>query len=121
MKPVSFLAIDGVEKAKAFYVETLGLSLVEESPYALVFEHHGHFTRIQIVETLDPAPFTVHGWMVGNIEEKVRSLVSKGITFVIYEGLPQDQFGIWNSPSGAKIAWFTDPSGNILSLTQAPI
>ncbi len=70
-------------------------------------------------EQLDrPAPYTVLGWQVPDIERTVRELTAVGVAFRRYEGLSQDDLGVWASPAGAKVAWFADPDGNTLSLTQ---
>jgi hypothetical protein len=74
--------------------------------------------RVSIVKTLQPAGYTVLGWIVPDIVKTVRDLVKRGVTFQRYEGMPQDDLGIWSSPSGARVAWFTDPESNTLSLTQ---
>ena len=74
--------------------------------------------RVNIVEELHPAPNTVLGWAVTDISETARALTARGVVFLRYEGMRQNDQGIWRSPSGAQIAWFMDPDGNVLSLTQ---
>ena len=74
--------------------------------------------RVAIVKTLQPAGYTVLGWIVPDIAKAVRDLVKNGVIFQRYEGMPQDDLGIWSSPSGARVAWFSDPEGNTLSLTE---
>jgi len=118
MKPISFIATTKPEKAKDFYGSALGLKLIEESPYALVFLDGEHMLRVQVVPELKPAGFTVHGWQVEDIEAEIERLSSKGVQFEVFEQLPQDNLGVWTTPDGSKIAWFKDPSGNTLSLTQ---
>ena len=115
---IAFAATTDPKKAKRFYEEMLGLSLVEESPFALVFDAHGTMLRVQIVKQLDPPNHTVVGWQVADIRDVITHLVSKGVRFERFDGLQQDDLGIWRSPAGAQIAWFKDPDGNILSLTQ---
>jgi len=105
-------------RAKKFYKDTLGLTLLSEDDYSLEFNANGTLLRVTIVEKLDPHPFTVLGWDVDNIVFLIESLVSKGIVFERYYFLEQDKLGIWTSPSGAKVAWFKDTDGNLLSLTQ---
>lgn len=117
-RPVSFLATDRPDAAKTFYRDVMGLTLTDASPYALVFDDGGQMLRVQIVETLTPAPFTAHGWQVADIDATVAQLRGKGVTFEAFAHLPQDARGIWTTPDGSQIAWFKDPSGNILSLTQ---
>jgi hypothetical protein len=74
--------------------------------------------RVAIVKSLQPAGYTVLGWIVPDIAKAVRDLVKRGVTFRRYEGMPQDDLGIWSSPGGARVAWFNDPEGNTLSLTE---
>ena len=77
--------------------------------------------RIQIVKDLEPASYTAHGWQVDDIDDEIETLAKKGVEFLIFDGLDQNDVGIWTTPDGAKIAWFKDPSGNTLSLTQFPL
>lgn len=116
---LTFVATTNPERAKKFYRDTLNLPLVsEELPFALVFDLNGTILRVQIVEKFAPAPFTVLGWRVSDIYSGVKALQKSGVTFQHFPGMEQDELGIWNSPSGAKIAWFKDPDGNTLSLSQ---
>ena len=115
---VAFVSTVDAARAKAFYRDVLGLTLVEETPFALVFDGGGTTLRITPVTQLHPAPYTVLGWTVDDVTGVVTELESRGVTFSRYEGLVQDDQGIWTSPSGARIAWFTDPDGNTLSITQ---
>lgn len=117
-KLMAFVATRDPSKAKAFYRDLLGLELISEDPFALVFSVGGTMLRVTTVEKLNPAPQTVLGWDVPDIMNAVQSLHEKGINFERYPGVAQDALGIWNSPSGAKVAWFKDPDGNTLSLTQ---
>jgi len=115
---VAFVATTDRKRAKAFYVKTLGLRLVSEDGFALAFDAGGTMLRVAIVKSLQPAGYTVLGWIVPDIAKAVRDLVKRGVTFRRYEGMPQDDLGIWSSPSGARVAWFNDPEGNTLSLTE---
>jgi predicted enzyme related to lactoylglutathione lyase len=115
---VAFVATTDPSRAKAFYAKTLGLRLVSEDGFALAFDAGGTMLRVAIVTTLQPAGYTVLGWIVSDIAKTVRNLVKRGVIFQRYEGMPQDDLGIWSSPSGARVAWFTDPEGNTLSLTE---
>ena len=116
---IAFVATAQAEAARQFYESVLGLSLVDDSPFALVFDSNGTTLRVQKVEQVTPAPYTALGWQVTDIEASVRSLRAKGAVFQRYEGLSQDALGIWKSPSGARVAWFRDPDGNTLSLTES--
>jgi len=115
---IAFLATTQPEQARMFYSEVLGLRLMEDTPYALVFDANGTMLRIQKVQQLTPAGHTVLGWQVDAIAEAVSILVKRGVRFERYPDLPQDEQGIWTTPAGNKIAWFADPDGNILSLTE---
>lgn len=119
-KVVTFVATTNPQKAKKFYEEKLGLRFVSDDGFALVFDINGIMLRIAKVKDFTPAPFTVLGWEVTAIEKSVSDLNTKGVTFERFPGLPQDDLGIWNAPGGAKVAWFKDPDGNILSLSQHP-
>ena len=117
---ISFIATRDAAASRAFYEGTLGLHLVSDEPFALVFDLNGHMLRIAKTNDLATAKHTVLGWHVGDIATKVSELVARGVTFERFERLPQDALGIWSSPSGAKVAWFKDPDGNNLSLTEFP-
>jgi predicted enzyme related to lactoylglutathione lyase len=116
---VAFVATTDPTRAKPFYAKTLGLRLVSEDGFALTFDAGGTMLRVAIVQTLQPAGYTVLGWIVPDIAKAVRGLMKRGVVFQRYEGMmQQDDLGIWSSPSGARVAWFTDPDGNTLSLTE---
>jgi catechol 2,3-dioxygenase-like lactoylglutathione lyase family enzyme len=115
---IAFVATTTPSLAKAFYARTLGLRLVSEDGFALVFDAGGTMLRVATVQKIQPAPYTVLGWMVPDIRRAARDLGRRGVTFQRYEGLGQDDQGIWLAPSGAKVAWFHDPDGNTLSLTE---
>jgi catechol 2,3-dioxygenase-like lactoylglutathione lyase family enzyme len=117
-KPIAFIATDGPEQAAAFYRDVIGLDLVEDTPFALVFDDGGSMLRIQKIAQIEPATHTVHGWQVTDILAEMARLASHGVEFSRYEGLGQDEHGVWTSPDGHKICWFRDPCGNNLSLTQ---
>jgi hypothetical protein len=91
---------------------------VSEDPFALVFDAHGTMLRVTNVAEVAAAQYTVLGWEVPNILAATKDLSAAGVKFERYPGLPQDELGIWTAPSGAKVAWFKDPDGNTLSLTQ---
>jgi catechol 2,3-dioxygenase-like lactoylglutathione lyase family enzyme len=115
---VAFVATTDPKRAKTFYAKTLGLRLVSEDGFALAFDAGGTMLRVAIVKTLQPAGYTVLGWIVPDIAKAVRDLAKRGVVFQRYEWMPQDDLGIWSSPSGARVAWFTDPDNNTLSLTE---
>ena len=115
---IAFVATTDPQRAKAFYAGTLGLRLTGEDPFALVFDAAGTMLRVATVPALKPPGHTVLGWNVRDIDRVVRDLAEKGVAFRRYDGMSQDAQGIWTSPSGARIAWFLDPDGNTLSLTE---
>ena len=115
---IAFVATADAERARAFYAGTLGLELDSESPFACVFRAAGTMLRVTVVERVVPAPYTVLGWAVADIAARVHELSARGVVFERYEGVEQDELGVWRSPGGALVAWFKDPDGNLLSLTQ---
>ena len=115
---MAFVATARPEEARSFYEGVLGLRFVEDSPYALVFDANGITLRVQKVEAVAVAPYTALGWSVGDIAATIRALQKKGVRFERYEGLEQDELGVWSS-GAAKVAWFKDPDGNTLSLAQS--
>lgn len=116
---MAFCATADAERAKAFYRDQLGLKLVEDSGFALVFDAAGTMLRVQKVKELHPARYTALGWQVPDIVAKVQELEKAGVNFEHYSFPGVDEKGIWTPPGGTtKVAWFLDPDGNILSLTQ---
>jgi catechol 2,3-dioxygenase-like lactoylglutathione lyase family enzyme len=115
---VAFVATTDLARARAFYEGTLGLRVLEESPFACVVDAHGTMVRITPVAERADADYTVLGWAVADIEQTVRELAAVGVEFRRFDGMGQDALGVWNAPGGDKVAWFTDPDGNTLSLTQ---
>jgi catechol 2,3-dioxygenase-like lactoylglutathione lyase family enzyme len=115
---VGFVATTDLERAGDFYGTTLGLEPLDHSPIALVFDANGTALRVTLVDDIPPAPFTVLGWSVADITSNVRTLTQRGVLFERFPGMDQDDLGIWTSPGGDHVAWFRDPDGNVLSLTQ---
>jgi catechol 2,3-dioxygenase-like lactoylglutathione lyase family enzyme len=115
---VAFVPTDNLASAKEFYKYVLGLRLVSEDDVALVFDTHSSLLRVIKISGIQPAHYTVVGWVVPDIDLVVDELDRAGVVFERYEGFVQDSYGIWTTPKGAKVAWFKDPYGNILSLTQ---
>jgi catechol 2,3-dioxygenase-like lactoylglutathione lyase family enzyme len=114
---IAFVPTKDSEKARAFYVGVLGLSFVKDDGFALVLDANGIMVRVAKAQ-FTPAPFTILGWQVENIEKMVKELRAKGVEFERFGFFEQDKLGIWTAPSGDKVAWFKDPDGNILSLSQ---
>ncbi|HEY2470964.1 MAG TPA: VOC family protein [Terracidiphilus sp.] len=119
---IAFAPTTDPAKARAFYEGQLGLRLVaDEKPFALVFDANGIMLRVTTVHELTPQQFTILGWRVPDIEGTVDRLSAAGVEFQRYKGMNDtDPRGIWNSPSGARVAWFKDPDGNVLGVTEFP-
>ncbi|MFL5304453.1 MAG: VOC family protein [Polyangia bacterium] len=115
---MAFLATRDGARARAFYADTLGLRVLSDDGFALALDAGGTMLRIQKVDDFTPHPFTALGWEVPDLQATVGALALAGVTFQRYPGMDQDARGIWRSPSGARIAWFKDPDGNTLSLSQ---
>ena len=117
-KIVSFIPSANLARAKEFYRHTLGLHLLSEGSFGMMFEVSGALLRVFHMERTFAPSYTVLGWKVPNIAAVVDELAQKEIQFERYEGFEQDAQGIWTAPDGSRVAWFRDPDGNILSLTQ---
>ena len=115
---MAFVPVSNFEEAKAFYSDVLGLEIVDETPFAIALDANGTSVRLTLVDDFEPQPFTILGWRVVDIALSVIELADAGVSFERFEGMTQDMIGIWTAPDGAKVAWFRDPDGNLLSLTQ---
>lgn len=114
-----FLATTDGDVSKAFYAEVLGLELTEDSPYAMVFKLAGAELRLSKVPAFKPFPWTVLDWRVDDLKTAMRRLNDKGVSFERFDGMEHDEDGVWTEPDGgARIAWFKDPDGNVLSVSQ---
>ena len=118
-KLMAFLATSNAVKARDFYQNILGLTLVDEHEFALVFDAFGIELRIQKIPEFTALAQTVLGWSVPDIAHEISELAAKGVEFMHFEGMEQDELGIWQTPSGARVAWFKDSDGNTLSLTES--
>jgi catechol 2,3-dioxygenase-like lactoylglutathione lyase family enzyme len=117
---MAFLATADSAKSRAFYEGVLGLRLVSDDAFAVVYNVEGIELRVQKVERFTPQPHTALGRAVPSIDQLVWEIAAKGGRFERYPSLAQDEAGIWTAPSGARIAWLKDPDGNLLSFTQKP-
>lgn len=115
---IGFVATKDFGRAQAFYGATLGLRLIANDGFALVFESGGTMIRVVKVGDFVPAPYTILGWQVAAMQETVAALTGRGVVFERYPGLAQDKLGIWIAPGGAQVAWFKDPDGNLLSVSH---
>lgn len=118
--PVTFINTADRKTSEAFYRDVLGLTFVVDDGFAAVFDLAGAVLRITELEGYAAGPHPALGWSVADITATMQALVARGVTPTIYEGFGQDALGIWTAPDGmAKVAWFNDPDGNVLSLTEA--
>jgi catechol 2,3-dioxygenase-like lactoylglutathione lyase family enzyme len=117
-KVMAFLATRDGGRARTFYETTLGLQVISDDDFALAVDTGGTMLRIQKVASFAPHPFTALGWEVRDIATAVGNLAAAGVICERFPGLGQDEKNVWQAPSGARVAWFKDPDGNLLSLTQ---
>lgn len=118
MQLTAFVPTLDLARALPFYRDVVGLDVVLEHEFAAVLDSGGVTVRLTPVPALTPHPFTSLGWEVDDVAAEVARLAAAGVAFVRYDGMRQDAAGIWTTPDGAKVAWFQDPDGNLLSLTQ---
>jgi catechol 2,3-dioxygenase-like lactoylglutathione lyase family enzyme len=118
MNIVAFVPTKDAAKARAFYEGVLGLRFVKDDGFALVLDANGIMVRVAKAGDFKPAPFTILGWQVTGIEKVVAGLQGKGVAFERFEFFEQDALGIWTAPTGDKVAWFKDPDGNVLSVSE---
>jgi catechol 2,3-dioxygenase-like lactoylglutathione lyase family enzyme len=118
-KIIAFLLTTDYARARSFYVDTLGLEFVSQDHFALALRGNGNMIRVVKSEKFNPAQYTVLGWEVSNIESAVGDLMNKGINFEKFPWVKNERgLGIWTAPNGDQVAWFKDPDGNILSLSE---
>jgi catechol 2,3-dioxygenase-like lactoylglutathione lyase family enzyme len=116
--PIAFIPCKDAVRARNFYEQKLGLRFVSDDDFAIVMDANGTMLRVVRVGDFTPAPFTILGWQVENIDSTVIELTGKGVQFSRYPFLKQSESGVWTAPNGAKVAWFLDPDGNTLSISQ---
>ena len=117
-KVIGFVPTKDSAKARSFYEGTLGFQFVSDDPFALVMKAGETMIRIAKAQDFTPAKYTVLGWEVSNIEEIVAWLQKRGVAFEKYPWVNDKELGIWIAPGGDKVAWFKDPDGNVLSVSQ---
>ena len=117
-KIIGFVPTKDSKKAREFYEGKLGFQFVSDDPFALVMRAGETMIRVSKANDFVPAPYTVMGWEVMDIETVVRWLSARGVVFEKYAFVEDKELGIWSAPSGDKVAWFKDPDGNVLSLSQ---
>lgn len=114
----AFIATSDIQRARDFYVDTLGCGLIERTPYAVVMNVGGTELRITLVNYFEPHPHAVLGFEVGDVQAEVRALREKGVEFLELATVDQDEDGIFHVPGGGEVAWFLDPDGNQLTLQR---
>lgn len=117
-KVMTFIAAKDTALSRHFYENILGLKIASEDDFAVVFDLGGTMMRMQKSVEFTPQAFTVLGWQVDDIAAKMSELREKGVKFEQYPWMPEGSDGVMEFPGGAKVAWFLDPAGNNLSLTQ---
>jgi catechol 2,3-dioxygenase-like lactoylglutathione lyase family enzyme len=117
-KLVGFVPTKNALAARAFYENQLGFQFVSDDPYALVVRAGETMIRVAKAQEFSPAPYTVMGWEVDDIEAVVRWLQGRGVVFEKYPFVQNRELGIWTTPNGDKVAWFKDPDSNVLSVSQ---
>jgi catechol 2,3-dioxygenase-like lactoylglutathione lyase family enzyme len=117
-KIVAFVPTRDAAKARDFYEGILGLRFIKDDGFAMVLDANGTRIRVAKVPDFKPAQFTILGWEVTGIENAVSQLQNRGVHFEKFGFFKQDELGIWTAPTGDKVAWFKDPDGNILSLSE---
>lgn len=107
-------------RSTAFYRDILGLELASEDRFAAVFRTGGINLRVSTVNDFTPHGHTIVGFKVRDVGAAVKALREKGVAFDIHEGFAQDELGILSMLDGTlQVAWFKDPDGNVLSVTNA--
>ena len=117
-KIIAFIPTTDEDRARSFYEETLGLTFVRNDGFALVFNANGNMVRVVKAAKFEPLRYTILGWEVADIAAAVESLSRRGVAFERYGFFEQDALGIWVAPNGDRVAWFKDPDGNTLSVSQ---
>jgi catechol 2,3-dioxygenase-like lactoylglutathione lyase family enzyme len=115
---IAFVPTADSAKARAFYEGVLGLQFISDDGFALVFSANGIMLRIIRAQQFTPVQYTILGWQVKQIAEVVAELQKRGVHFERFGFFEQDDLGIWKAPNGDKVAWFKDPDGNVLSVSQ---
>jgi len=118
-RPVTFIMTRDADRSRRFYRDVLGLSFVRNDGFADVFDVGGATLRITEIPEWTAWAHPAPGWHVPDMKAAVAELKAKGIKLIIYPGIGQDADGIWSAPDGsARVCWFNDPDGNLLSLTE---
>jgi catechol 2,3-dioxygenase-like lactoylglutathione lyase family enzyme len=115
---VAFIPSSHLGTSHAFYSGVLGLKRIEATSMANVYDANGTPLRVTLVSDHAPSKFTVLGFYVDDVRRARTELSERGARFKSYPGYNQDEDGVWTAPNGRQVAWFEDPDGNIISLSQ---
>jgi catechol 2,3-dioxygenase-like lactoylglutathione lyase family enzyme len=115
---IAFVPTRDTARARRFYEDILGLRFLSDDSFAIVMDANGTMVRVARVEDFTPFPFTILGWQVEDIHQTVAEMTGKGLKFTRYPYFEQSADGVWTAPGGTQVAWFTDPDGNTLSISQ---
>lgn len=115
---MAFVSTAEPREARAFYEEKLGLAVTHQDNFGITYDANGIRLRMSFVRELKPAPYSILSWVVSDIHAVIRELEAKGVVLEVFQGFGQDAAGVWTAPDGTQVAWFKDPGGNMLSLTQ---
>lgn len=114
----AFVATTDPDRAREFYAAKLGLKFLGDDGFALLFDSNGSRLRVAKVQAFTPAPFTVLGWEVSDMDAALEDLAGNGVSIERFPFLPQDDRGVCTFPNGDQVAWFKDPDGNTLSVAR---
>jgi catechol 2,3-dioxygenase-like lactoylglutathione lyase family enzyme len=117
LETIAFLPSSDLARSRVFYGGTLGLTFVREDGFAIVFQVGSRLLRVVAAGEFTPQPFTVFGWVAPDLAAAIDDLTARGVEFLRYPHIEQDERGIWAAPTGDLVAWFEDPDGNVLSLS----
>lgn len=105
-------------EAEAFYSHLLGLALKGRSDGALVYDVNGGDLRVSPIPRAEPTAHTVVGFAVPDLNATMDALSERGLKWERFPEMPQDAIGVLRTPDGARVVWFRDPDGNLLSIVQ---
>ncbi len=115
---IAFVPTRDAARSRMFYEDTLGLRFVSDDSFAVVMDAKGTMIRIVRLGEFTPAPYTIVGWQVEDIHQTIAAMSGKDIEFKRYPYFEQSEDGVWSAPDGAQVAWFSDPDGNTLSISE---
>jgi catechol 2,3-dioxygenase-like lactoylglutathione lyase family enzyme len=121
--PIAFIPTTNAAAARTFYETVLGLNFVSADDFATIFRVGASQTMLRLVcapQPFTPAPFTLFGWEVTDLHATIADLTTRGVEFLRIGYFEQDPDGVWTAPGGSQVAWFKDPDGNTLSLSNHP-